>query len=116
VGEGELVVADEYGIAPADGALDDGLAVVRVRIEVADEAADLEPLKALSDVGLVVVPADLAVRDEVQAGFDLLLDDFDGYLVLDLGQLLAADLAAVQAGGGGRGGAGWVSWGSCRRL
>ena len=41
---------------------------------------------------------DLAVGDQVQAGFELLPDDLDRDLVLDLRQLLWGDLAAIQAG------------------
>ncbi len=96
VGRRELVVTNEDGTPPAHGADDVGLAVVGVGIEVADEAADLEPLQRARDVGLVVVPADLAVGDDVEAGLDLLADGLDGDFVLHLGELLGRDVASVQ--------------------
>jgi hypothetical protein len=65
-------------------------------------------LEAAVDVGLVVVPADLAVGDDLDAGVDLLSDVLSGHLVTYGGQLGVGDLTSValvdgvtQAGGPG---------------
>ena len=46
-------------------------------------------------IGLAVVPANLAVGDNVYTGIDLLLDDLLRYLVLYAAQLFQGDLALV---------------------
>ena len=65
--DGEAVVSDEDRLAPGDGAGDLRLAVVGVGVEVTLEGADLDVGEIAHDISLVIVPAHLAVGDDVDA-------------------------------------------------
>src|SRR3990170_753961 len=66
--------------------------------EVGTPPADLDPVEPTRDMCLVIVPADLAGGDDVQARLRLFADHLDGDLVLHPRQLLGGDLPAVEAG------------------
>ena len=95
--DGEGVIIDGDRLAPGDVALDDRLAVVHVRVEPAGQPVQRDAGELAREVGLFVLPADLAVRHEVQARFGLFLDHLDRHLVQDVAHLFLADLTAVES-------------------
>ena len=58
-------------------------------------------MNAAGEVGLAVVPANLAVGHEVNAGVDLFLDDLFGDLVGDAGHFFKGGVTAIQTVLGG---------------
>ena len=91
----EPVVPDEDRLAPGDRAGHLRPSIVSIRIKVTFEATDFHAAEAPHDISLVIVPADLPVRNDVEPSLDLLADDLDRNLILDPGQLLARYLPAV---------------------
>src|SRR5207249_7744982 len=59
----------------AHGTADDGLTIVRVRVEITNEPVDLDGRQFARDVTLAIVPGNLAVRDQIDADLVLLLED-----------------------------------------
>jgi len=100
VGGSEAIIFDCDRLSPLDSARDYRLAIVGVGIEVANEAIDGEAVQPASDVGLVVLPADLTVVDDVDTGLHLLLDHLHGHLILYLPQLVLAYLSPLEASDG----------------
>jgi hypothetical protein len=93
----ELEVAHRDRLEPGHPPLDRGLAVVHVRVEPADQPADADAVEPARQVRLLVVPADLAVRDQIEARVRLLLERLDGNVVLDLLQLIEREVAAIES-------------------
>jgi hypothetical protein len=60
---------------PRDRPRDLGLAVVRVRVEIADESRDLESAETARDVGLPIVPSRRAIDRQVDPGAILDVQD-----------------------------------------
>ncbi len=101
VGGSEAIVLRCDRLSPLDSARDYRLAIVGVGIEVANEAVDGEAIHPAGEVGLVVLPADLTVADDVDTSLHLLLDHLDGDLVLHPPQLVLAYLPPLEARDGG---------------
>jgi hypothetical protein len=98
---GEAPIAHEDGVCPPRLGECARLAVVGVRVEVAQQAGELEAFETARDCCLRVVPPHLAVGQQAEPGVDLLLDDFPDELVLDLAEAIAVDLATFELPVGG---------------
>ena len=95
---GELPFVPEDGLFPGDRSAHDRLTVVRVRVEVPNESADLDGRELSRDVALTVVPRNLAVGDRVDPGLVLLAQDRLDDLPFRGSQLGRVDLPFVETG------------------
>ena len=97
-GAREAVVVDQDRLRPAHRPDRQRLPVVGVALEPAQEPGGLEAGQATRDVGERVLPADLAVGDQLDARLLLLGDHLGRDLAGDLFQRRPVDLAPVEAG------------------
>jgi hypothetical protein len=96
-----LEVPHQKGAPPSDGPGDLDLPVVEVGVEPAQQAARLQAVEVLGEVGQRAVPAHHAVGDDVDEGTTLLRDDDGGHLVdrvVDLALAGEAALVSAQRG------------------
>src|ERR1700733_5763018 len=76
----------------------DRLAKIRVGVEEADEAFDLNVVELAGQVRNGVIPANQAVGDNVEAGFHLFGDDGAGHVVLHVEKIGGGAVASVERG------------------
>src|SRR5207245_10147905 len=72
---GELPFVSEDGLFPGDRSAYDRLTVIRVRVEIPNESANLDGRELPRDVTLAVVPRNLDVGKHVDSGLVLLALD-----------------------------------------
>src|SRR5713226_1016748 len=94
---GELPFVHEEGPLSNDGSADDGLAVVRIRVEIADEPVDLDRGEFPGDMALAIVPGDLTIRDEIDARVALFPADRLHRLALDRPKFFLRDFSPIEA-------------------
>src|SRR5207245_11011997 len=69
---GELPFVSEDGLFPGDRSVYDRLTVIRVRVEIPNESANLDGRELPRKLTLPVVPPNLAVGNHVDSGLVLL--------------------------------------------
>ena len=78
----------------------DRLAKIRVGVEEADEAFDLNVVELAGQVRNGVIPANQAVGDNVEAGFHLFGDDGAGDVILHVEEVGGGAVTSVESGDG----------------
>src|SRR5580658_6919347 len=96
----ETKVLGDDRIVSLGNAGDKGLAKIKVGVEKALQADDLDVGEFGCDVGDRVLPANLAVGDDVEPGFQLVGDSTARHLIFGVEKIRGIAFAAIERGDG----------------